>query len=100
MLEELLNVSKELQDGLLQFKETKSSNTDLECLLREKRQEKLLPFTQRLQELLVSIELRDVPPKMCALLFTRRTKMFDGFYFYLRRVFDQFENIKVNFRCR
>lgn len=52
--EELLNVSKELQDGLLQFKTAKSTQNDLEKLLSEKKQEKLLPFTLRLQELLVN----------------------------------------------
>ncbi|XP_055853683.1 nucleoporin Nup188 [Episyrphus balteatus] len=50
--EKLLNVSKELQDGLLQFKSSNSSNTNLETLLKEKKQEKLYPFTKKLQELL------------------------------------------------
>lgn len=53
VLEELLNVSCELQDGLLQFKGTAASKTKLETLLAEKKQEKLLAFTLRLQELLV-----------------------------------------------
>uniref|UniRef100_A0A1B0GBY2 Nucleoporin NUP188 n=1 Tax=Glossina morsitans morsitans TaxID=37546 RepID=A0A1B0GBY2_GLOMM len=52
VLEELLNVSCELQDGLLQFKGTAASKTKLETLLAEKKQEKLLAFTLRLQELL------------------------------------------------
>uniref|UniRef100_A0A1A9X3K7 Nucleoporin NUP188 n=1 Tax=Glossina brevipalpis TaxID=37001 RepID=A0A1A9X3K7_9MUSC len=52
VLEELLNVSQELQDGLLQFKGTTASNTKLEKFLFEKKQEKLLTFTLRLQELL------------------------------------------------
>lgn len=51
--EELMNVSKELQDGLLQFKTANSTKNNLEKLLTEKKQEKLLPFTLRLQELLV-----------------------------------------------
>ncbi|XP_012160281.1 nucleoporin NUP188 homolog [Ceratitis capitata] len=50
--EELLNVSKELQDGVLQFRKRKASNVKLEDLLKEKKQQKLLPFTQNLQELL------------------------------------------------
>ncbi|XP_075165428.1 nuclear pore complex protein Nup188 [Haematobia irritans] len=52
VLEELTNVSQELKDGLLQFKTTNDSKTNLEKLLAEKKQEKLLPFTLRLQELL------------------------------------------------
>lgn len=52
--EELLNVSKELQDGLLQFKPANATKNNLEKLLKEKKQEKLLAFTLRLQELLVS----------------------------------------------
>ncbi|XP_061392564.1 nucleoporin Nup188 [Musca vetustissima] len=52
VLEELTNVSQELQDGLLQFKTSNDSKTTLEKLLAEKKQEKLLPFTIRLQELL------------------------------------------------
>lgn len=51
--EELFNVSKELQDGILQFKTANSTKNNLEKLLSEKKQEKLLPFTLRLQELLV-----------------------------------------------
>lgn len=51
--EELLNVSKELQDGVLQFRKRAASNVKLEDLLKEKKQQKLLPFTQNLQELLV-----------------------------------------------
>nr|XP_036219125.1 nucleoporin NUP188 homolog [Bactrocera oleae] len=50
--EELLNVSKELQDGVLQFRKRAASNVKLEDLLKEKKQQKLLPFTQNLQELL------------------------------------------------
>ncbi|XP_017478764.1 PREDICTED: nucleoporin NUP188 homolog [Rhagoletis zephyria] len=50
--EELLNVSKELQDGVLQFRKRSASNVKLEDLLKEKKQQKLLPFTQNLQELL------------------------------------------------
>ncbi|CAD7013526.1 unnamed protein product [Ceratitis capitata] len=50
--EELLNVSKELQDGVLQFRKRNASNVKLEDLLKEKKQQKLLPFTQNLQELL------------------------------------------------
>ncbi|XP_053962764.1 nucleoporin Nup188 [Anastrepha ludens] len=50
--EELLNVSKELQDGVLHFRKRATSNIKLEDLLKEKKQEKLLPFTQNLQELL------------------------------------------------
>lgn len=52
--QELMNVSKELLDGLLQFLPISASNTKLEKLLKDKKQEKLLAFTQRLQELLVS----------------------------------------------
>lgn len=51
--EELLNVSKELQDGVLQFRKHSASEVKLEDLLKEKKQQKLLPFTQNLQELLV-----------------------------------------------
>ncbi|XP_034111624.1 nucleoporin Nup188 [Drosophila albomicans] len=50
--EELHNVSSELQAGVLQFKPKSASNLQLEALLKEKKQEKLLPFTERLQELL------------------------------------------------
>ncbi|TMW41442.1 hypothetical protein DOY81_013475 [Sarcophaga bullata] len=50
--EELLKVSKELQDGLLQFKPANATKNNLEKLLKEKKQEKLLAFTLRLQELL------------------------------------------------
>ncbi|XP_067632280.1 nucleoporin Nup188 [Eurosta solidaginis] len=50
--EELLNVSKELQDGVLQFRKKSASNVKLEDLLKERKQLKLLPFTQNLQELL------------------------------------------------
>ena len=53
--EELLKVSKELQDGLLQFKPANATKNNLEKLLKEKKQEKLLAFTLRLQELLVSV---------------------------------------------
>lgn len=56
VLEELTNVSQELKDGLLQFKTVNDSKTTLEKLLNEKKQEKLLPFTMRLQELLVSMK--------------------------------------------
>uniref|UniRef100_A0A1I8PXZ0 Nucleoporin NUP188 n=1 Tax=Stomoxys calcitrans TaxID=35570 RepID=A0A1I8PXZ0_STOCA len=52
VLEELTNVRQELRDGLLQFKTFNDSKTNLEKLLAEKKQEKLLPFTLRLQELL------------------------------------------------
>ncbi|XP_017866977.1 PREDICTED: nucleoporin NUP188 homolog isoform X1 [Drosophila arizonae] len=50
--EELLNVCSELQAGVLQFKPKSASNVQLCALLKEKKQEKLLPFTERLQELL------------------------------------------------
>ncbi|KAH8407678.1 hypothetical protein KR222_010528, partial [Zaprionus bogoriensis] len=50
--EELLNVCSELQAGVLQFKPKSASNIQLDALLKEKKQEKLLPFTERLQELL------------------------------------------------
>lgn len=50
--EELLNVCSELQAGVLQFKPKSASNVELCTLLKEKKQEKLLPFTERLQELL------------------------------------------------
>ncbi|KNC21791.1 hypothetical protein FF38_03233 [Lucilia cuprina] len=50
--EELINVSKELQDGILQFKTANSTKNNLEKLLSDKKQDKLLPFTLRLQELL------------------------------------------------
>lgn len=49
---ELLNVCSELQAGVLQFKPKCASNVQLALLLKEKKQEKLLPFTERLQELL------------------------------------------------
>ncbi|XP_064547907.1 nucleoporin Nup188 [Drosophila montana] len=50
--DELLNVCSELQAGVLQFKPKSASNVQLAVLLKEKKQEKLLPFTERLQELL------------------------------------------------
>ncbi|EDW02316.1 nucleoporin Nup188 [Drosophila grimshawi] len=50
--EELLNVCSELQAGVLQFKPKSASNVQLAALLKEKKQEKLLAFTVRLQELL------------------------------------------------
>lgn len=50
--EQLLNVCSELQAGVLQFKPKSASNIELATLLKEKKQEKLLPFTERLQELL------------------------------------------------
>ncbi|XP_034478000.1 nucleoporin NUP188 homolog isoform X1 [Drosophila innubila] len=50
--QELLNVCSELQAGVLQFKPKSASNIQLAALLKEKKQEKLLPFTERLQELL------------------------------------------------
>ncbi|KAM8711470.1 hypothetical protein ACLKA7_000590 [Drosophila subpalustris] len=50
--EELLNVCSELQAGVLQFKPKSASDIQLAVLLKEKKQEKLLPFTERLQELL------------------------------------------------
>ncbi|XP_068144415.1 nucleoporin Nup188 [Drosophila tropicalis] len=50
--EELLRISSELQDGVLQFKPKKASNVELATLLKEKKQEKLLPFTETLQEML------------------------------------------------
>lgn len=53
VLEELLLVSNELQDGILQYRSASSSNIKLEDLLAEKKQQKLLEFTQKLQELLV-----------------------------------------------
>ncbi|XP_037942076.1 nucleoporin NUP188-like [Teleopsis dalmanni] len=49
---ELLSVAKELECGLLQFKDMSASTIDIEKLLQQKKQEKLLMFTQRLQELL------------------------------------------------
>ncbi|XP_030380113.1 nucleoporin NUP188 homolog [Scaptodrosophila lebanonensis] len=50
--EELLNVKSELLAGLLHFKPKSASNVQLSTLLKEKKQEKLLPFTERLQDLL------------------------------------------------
>ncbi|XP_016986154.1 nucleoporin Nup188 [Drosophila rhopaloa] len=50
--EELMNVATELQAGVLQFKPKSASNIQLGTLLKEKKQEKLLPFTERLQDLL------------------------------------------------
>ncbi|XP_052839879.1 LOW QUALITY PROTEIN: nucleoporin Nup188 [Drosophila gunungcola] len=50
--EELMNVATELQTGVLQFKPKSASNVQLGTLLKEKKQEKLLPFTERLQDLL------------------------------------------------
>ncbi|XP_023179391.2 nucleoporin NUP188 homolog isoform X2 [Drosophila hydei] len=50
--DELMNVCSELQAGVLQFKPKSASNVQLSTLLNEKKQEKLLPFTERLQELL------------------------------------------------
>nr|NP_001246283.1 nucleoporin 188kDa, isoform C [Drosophila melanogaster]A0A0B4K859.1 RecName: Full=Nucleoporin Nup188; AltName: Full=Nucleoporin 188kDa [Drosophila melanogaster]AFH08037.1 nucleoporin 188kDa, isoform C [Drosophila melanogaster] len=50
--EELMNVASELQAGVLQFKPKNASSLELGTLLKEKKQEKLLPFTERLQDLL------------------------------------------------
>ncbi|XP_017054002.1 nucleoporin Nup188 [Drosophila ficusphila] len=50
--EELLNVATELQAGVLQFRPKSASNVQVGTLLKEKKQEKLLPFTERLQDLL------------------------------------------------
>ncbi|KAH8401738.1 hypothetical protein KR009_007585, partial [Drosophila setifemur] len=52
VLAELMNVTTELQAGVLQFKPKRASDVQLNMLLKEKKQEKLLPFTERLQELL------------------------------------------------
>lgn len=49
VLEKLLEVSKELQDGLHQYKmNSKMSNGKLEKMLKDTKQEKLLSFTKRL----------------------------------------------------
>ncbi|XP_017147680.1 nucleoporin NUP188 homolog isoform X1 [Drosophila miranda] len=50
--EELMSVCSELQAGVLQFKPKSASDVQLEALLRDKKQEKLLSFTERLQDLL------------------------------------------------
>ncbi|XP_017079209.1 nucleoporin Nup188 [Drosophila eugracilis] len=50
--EELMNVATELQAGVHQFKQKSASNVQLATLLKEKKQDKLLPFTERLQDLL------------------------------------------------
>ncbi|XP_020805779.1 nucleoporin NUP188 homolog [Drosophila serrata] len=50
--DELMNVASELQAGVLQFKPKSASDVQLDTLLKEKKQEKLLPFTERLQDLL------------------------------------------------
>lgn len=47
-----MNVCSELQAGVLQFRPKTASNIELAALLKEKKQEKLLPFTERLQDLL------------------------------------------------
>lgn len=52
VLEQLMDVVSELQAGVLQFKPKSASNVQLSALLKEKKQEKLLPFTEGLQELL------------------------------------------------
>lgn len=45
----LLNVAKEIESGLLALKKPSAdANTKLEKLLKEKHQEKLIPFTQKL----------------------------------------------------
>lgn len=49
----LLDVSKEIQDGLLVFKKPASdASGKLTQLLKDKRQEKLIPFTQKLYQFL------------------------------------------------
>ncbi|SPP74611.1 nucleoporin NUP188 homolog [Drosophila guanche] len=50
--EELMSVCSELQAGVLHFKPKSASDVQLEALLRDKKQEKLLSFTERLQDLL------------------------------------------------
>lgn len=53
--EKLLEVSKELQDGILTFKpKNPTSKLKLEEMMKENRQEKMLPFTQKLYNFLVS----------------------------------------------
>ncbi|KAH8292589.1 hypothetical protein KR018_009705, partial [Drosophila ironensis] len=52
VLQELMKVSSELQAGVLQFKPKCASDIQLSQLLRDKKEEKLLAFTERLQELL------------------------------------------------
>uniref|UniRef100_T1GGY8 Nucleoporin Nup188 N-terminal domain-containing protein n=1 Tax=Megaselia scalaris TaxID=36166 RepID=T1GGY8_MEGSC len=49
---ELSNVSKKICEGILQFRPACASKTDLETLLEGKHQEKLIPFTKKLQNLL------------------------------------------------
>lgn len=56
VMEELLLVSTELQDGILQYRSSSSSTVKLEDLLAEKKQQKLLEFTQKLQDLLVCLK--------------------------------------------
>lgn len=49
----LMDVSKEIQDGLLSFrKSTSDASQKLEKLLKEKHQEKLIPFVQKLYQFL------------------------------------------------
>ncbi|XP_055385303.1 nucleoporin Nup188 [Condylostylus longicornis] len=58
--ESLFEKSKEIQDGLFQFKKPKTfNNDDLEKLLKSLKQEKLLPFTTKLQYIL------DLEPAQC-----------------------------------
>lgn len=51
--QKLLDVSKEIQDGIRSFnKPTFDANEQLEKLLKSKHQEKLIPFTQKLYQFL------------------------------------------------
>lgn len=54
--EKLMDVSKELQDGLLQYKKnTPQSSEILEKSMMKNKQEKLLLFANKLQQFLVSL---------------------------------------------
>lgn len=54
VVQKLSEVSEKLCEGILQFRPNSSCSpkTDLEKLLKDKHQEKLIPFTKKLQELL------------------------------------------------
>ena len=51
--EKLLEVQKEIQDGILGFtKNTEKSSEKLEALMKEQKQQQLIPFTQKLYQFL------------------------------------------------
>lgn len=56
--EKLLQVSKELVDGLLHYKKpTKESEQKLQKLIKDRNQLKLQPFANKLHQYLVNIRL-------------------------------------------